>query len=107
MRYLIISAYFLLTITESVAAQCKLERVIGYTLVAAKTVVAHIDDGKREDGFSGCTYGRILVFDDNTGVRCAEYNYEYAYRPDAYIFVRGGSIKMCIEGYLYDANSLN
>jgi len=87
-------------------AACRLNRVVGYTLVAAKTVVAKIENGNREDGFSGCSYGRILVFDDNTGLRCAEYNYEYAYRPDAFIFIRGGDIKVCIEGYLYDMNPL-
>ena len=72
----------------------------------AKTVVAKIENGKREDGFSGCTHGRILVFEDNTGLRCAEYNYEYAYRPNAFIFVRSSDIKVCIEGYLYDVNPL-
>jgi hypothetical protein len=105
--YRLLIAIVCLALTSIQAfAFCKLNRVMGYTLVAQKTVVAKIEDGKREDGFSGCTYGRILVFEDNTGLRCAEYNYEYSYRPDAFIFVRGSDIKACIEGYLYDLNPL-
>jgi hypothetical protein len=80
---------------------------VGYTLVAQKVVAGYIENGKRESSFNGCTYGRILVFDDNTGVQCAEYNYSYAYRPDAFIFVRGSSIRICIENDWYDAQSLN
>jgi hypothetical protein len=99
-------AICLALISMHASAACRLGRVVGYTLVASKTVIAKIEDGKREDGFSGCTYGRILVFEDNTGLTCAEYNYEYAYRPDAYIFVRGSDFKVCIEGYLYDMNPL-
>jgi hypothetical protein len=89
-----------------VSAACRLSKVVGYTLVAEKTVVEFIENGKRESGFTGCTYGRILVFEDNTGVRCVEYNYSYAYRPDAYIFMRGSSIRICIDNYWYDANQL-
>jgi len=47
-----------------------------------------------------------LVFDDNTGVRCTGYSYNYAYRPDAYIFVNSTLIKMCIEGEWFDVAGL-
>jgi hypothetical protein len=87
-------------------ASCNLDRVVGFTLVAKKTVIAYIDHGERVDGFNGCTYGRILVFEDNTGVRCDEYNYAYAYRPDAYLFATSTRIKGCIEGEWYDLSSL-
>jgi hypothetical protein len=87
-------------------AGCNLDRVVGYTLVAKKTVVGFINDDKREDSFSGCEYGRVLVFDDNTGVRCTGYSYSYAYRPDAYIFINSASIRLCIEGEWFDAERL-
>ena len=87
-------------------AACDLDRVVGYTLAARKTVVAKIENDQREDGFTGCSYNRILVFDDNTGLRCAEYNYHYAYRPEAFIFVNSYSIKACIDGEMMDLQPL-
>jgi hypothetical protein len=83
-------------------ASCELNDLIDYTLFAKKTVVAYIENGERTDGFTGCQSGRILVFDDNTGVVCQSYNYSYEYRPDAYLFANGGSMKACIENELYD-----
>jgi hypothetical protein len=105
MRSIIAAAIWLLGVVPTFAA-CNLDRVIGYTLVAKKTVVAFIQDDKREDSFSGCQFGRVLVFDDNTGVRCTGYSYNYAYRPDAYIFVNSTLIKMCIEGEWFDVAGL-
>jgi hypothetical protein len=49
-------------------AKCRFDQVVGYTLVAKKTVIGFIQDDKREVEFSGCKFDRILVFDDNTGV---------------------------------------
>ena len=87
-------------------AACNLDRVVGYTLIAKKTIVAFIQDDEREDSFSGCQFGRILVFDDNTGVRCTGYNYTYAYRPDAFIFSNLSAMKMCVEGEWLDVSSI-
>lgn len=87
-------------------ARCDLGRVVGFTLVAKKTIVAYIEHGSRVDGFNGCNFDRILVFEDNTGLRCAEYNYAYAYRPDAYLFANSTSIKGCIEDEWYDLSRL-
>lgn len=93
--------------TSPAYADCDdLDDVMGYTLVAKKTVVAHIDDGKRSEGYSGCTYNRILVFEDNTGLTCASYEYDYAYRPDAYIFVDGSRVKVCIDDETLDMRHL-
>jgi hypothetical protein len=84
-------------------ASCDLNNLIGFTLFAKKTVTAYIDEnGQRTDGFIGCQYGRVLVFDDNTGVVCQGYNYSYEYRPDAYLFAHGNSMKACIENEMYD-----
>ncbi|MGV7212513.1 hypothetical protein [Bradyrhizobium sp. UFLA05-112] len=57
-----------------------------------------IQDNERKGEFTGCEYDRILVFDDNTAVRCTSYNYTYSYRPDAYVFMnRSNDIRICIE----------
>jgi hypothetical protein len=90
-------------INSDAMAECDLSDLIGYTIVARKTVAGYIEKGKRKPDFEGCDFDRIIVFDDNTGVRCATYSYSYFYRPDAFIFSRGaGLMKMCIEGELYD-----
>jgi hypothetical protein len=88
-------------------AECRLDDLIGYTIIAKKTIIGRVDKDGRHDDFQGCDYGRIIIFDDNTGVACQEYGYEYAYRPDAYIMARGGSIKMCVEGDMYHVGSLS
>jgi hypothetical protein len=84
-------------------ADCKLDYLIGYTLIASKTIDGYVEQGKRKDDFEGCDFDRIIVFDDNTGVRCTSYSYSYSYRPTAYIFSHGrGLMKMCVEGEMYD-----
>jgi hypothetical protein len=87
-------------------ASCSLERLIGYTLVAAKTVQSHIDKGIKKDDFEGCDYDRIIVFEDDTGVKCASYSYTYSYRPKAYIFVSNRDIKICVNDELFDASQI-
>jgi hypothetical protein len=84
-------------------ADCDLDNLIGYTMVDSKTIDGYIEHGKRNGDFEGCDFDRIIVFDDNNGVRCTSYNYSYSYRPTAYIFFQGrGFMKMCVEGELYD-----
>ena len=77
---------------------------VGYTIVAVKTVTKWVDpsSGKSSDSFEGCEHGRIIVFDDNTALVCAEYGYQYAYRPDAAILSNGSSFVMVVEGDAYD-----
>ena len=79
-------------------AECDLHEVVGYTLAAIKTIAGRIDKDGRNDDYQGCDFDRILVFDDNTGVRCTTYTYSYSYRPRAYIWAGGGSIRMCVAG---------
>lgn len=89
------------------AAQCDLSDLVGYTLVAQKTIAGYIENENRGEDFEGCNFDRIIVFDDNTGVQCLTYSYSYSYRPEAYIFVEGPtSMKMCVEGELYDVAPL-
>ena len=87
-------------------AECNLSRLVGYTLIAEKTIEAWIEDGEKKDGYEGCNQGRVLVFTDGTGVMCNDYEYEYAYRHDAFIFSNGSSLKACIEGDLLDVQLL-
>lgn len=89
----------------------KLERLVGYTILASKTIKGWYDDNEREDGaFKGCRHGRVIVFTDGTGLTCAEYGYMYAYRPTAIILGKrmdvGGrsftDFKMVVEDEVYD-----
>jgi hypothetical protein len=105
MRFVIGLSIWFASVIPSLAA-CNLDRVVGYTLIAKKTIVAFVQDDKREDSFSGCQFGRILVFDDNTGVRCTDYNYTYAYRPEAFLFANSSDMKMCVEGEWFEVARL-
>lgn len=87
-------------------AMCDLDQMVGYTLIAKKIIAGSITDEKKEDEFSGCDFDRILIFDDNTAVRCTNYSYHYAYRPTAWIFVKSSSIKLCIDNSWFDAAPL-
>lgn len=90
-------------LTGPAQAQCNLSELVGYTLIAQRTIDGYIQGEKRSDDFEGCDFDRVIVFDDNTGVRCMTYSYTYSFRPDAYIFAdRIGSMKMCVEDELYD-----
>ena len=109
MRWLIIFLTVSLNAMTSVQAfaECELQQLIGYTLVGSKTIGGYLEKGKRSDDFEGCDFGRMIVFDDNTGVRCTSYSYSYSYRPTAYIFSLGRSaLKMCVEGELYDVEPI-
>lgn len=57
-------------------------------------------------GSTAATFDRIPVFEDNTGLRCDEYNYAYPYMPDAYLVATSTRIKGCIEDEWYDLSRL-
>jgi hypothetical protein len=78
-----------------------LSRYVGYTIVAVKTVVKSVDDDGEKTSFSGCTYNRIIVFDDGKYVTCASYGYQYAYRPRAIILSNGSSMIMVVGDDIY------
>jgi hypothetical protein len=97
-----------LMFTCSARAECDLSQLVGYKLIAEKTIDGYIQDGKRGDDFEGCDFDRTIVFDDNTGVLCMTFSYSYSFRPDAYIFASGpGSMKMCVDDELYDVAPLH
>ncbi len=89
----------------------ELENLVGYTIIDTKTIVAWHDDDEQEEGsFNGCSHGRVIVFTDGTTLTCAEYGYQYAYRPTAIILAkkityRGKSFydfKMVVGDEVYD-----
>ena len=85
-------------IAQGAAAKCQTDLPIGSQLLARKTITAWIEQGREQDGYQGCTFGRVLVFEDRTGVACAGYHYQYAYRPQAEIWAAGGRWLLCIDG---------
>jgi hypothetical protein len=106
-RIFAISAAVLSQVIPTIAfAGCDLDNFVGYTLIASKYVAAHFDKGDKKDGFEGCAYNRVLVFDDQTGVRCTGYSYHYAYHPKAYVFSNGSSMKACIDDSVFDVGPL-
>jgi hypothetical protein len=89
----------------------KLSRLVGYVIVDAKTIKGWYDESEKEDGaFKGCKHGRVIVFTDNKALTCAEFGYQYAYRPTAIILAKsityqGSTIydyKMVVGDDIYD-----
>src|SRR5437764_1214629 len=67
----------------------KLRDLVGYTIVDAKTIKGWYDDDEKVEGlFKGCRSGRVIIFADNTILKCTGYNYQYAYRPTAVILAK-------------------
>lgn len=66
----------------------ELEDLVGYTVIDSKTVERWYDDDEKDDSFNGCNYDRVIVFTDGTALTCAEYGYQYAYRPTAAILAK-------------------
>ena len=87
-----------------------LNGLVGYTITASKTINRWYDDEKGNDTFEGCDRGRVIVFDDNTSLTCAEYGYQYVHTPKAIILTRkitskGKSfydVKMVVGDEVYD-----
>lgn len=89
----------------------KLEGLVGYVIADSKTIKGWYDDDEREEGaFKGCKHGRKIVFTDNRILTCAQYGYQYAYRPTAIILAKEISyqgksfydFKMIVEDEVYD-----
>jgi hypothetical protein len=85
-------------------------------IIASKTIDGWYSTSRDDDedgdhsSFEGCSYDRVIKFSDGTRLRCAEYGYQYAYRPTAIIFAKkleyGGrsvvDFKMLVEDTVYD-----
>jgi hypothetical protein len=106
MRSIATAILALAVATPCAAQSCNLDDMVGYTLIARKTIEGRIDNGRRSDDFEGCDFDRIIAFGDNTGVRCTSYSYSYAYRPTAYIWSRGYELRMCVNENEYPIGPL-
>jgi len=88
----------------------ELEDLVGYTIVASKTVERWYDEDEKDYSFNGCSHGRVIVFTDGTTLTCAGYGYQYAYRPTAVILAKEISyqgksfydLKMVVGDEVYD-----
>ena len=86
-------------------AGCKIDvsDYVGWQIIYSGTVTGYIDEnGKREDDFEGCEYGRILIVDYSKKATCVEYSYAYAFQPDIVVLSNGHSLKACIDNEIYD-----
>ena len=85
------------------AEGCDLSRVIGYSLVTQKTIEAYIEKGQRTRGFIGCQPDRVLVFTDNSGVRCRDKSVQSITLPRAFLFARSETdVKVCVGDEMLD-----
>lgn len=88
----------------------ELDDLVGYIILESKTIDSWQDDDERDDSFEGCSYGRVIIFTDQTMLTCAEYGYQYAYRPTAIILAKKISyqgksfydFKMIVGDEIYD-----
>ena len=92
-----------IAVPQARAAGCDLSQVIGYQLVAMKTIEAYIERGQKLRGYKGCQPDRVLVFTDNTGLRCKGMSVQGGDLPRAYVFARSQTdIKLCIGDDMLD-----
>src|SRR5262249_15666707 len=90
--------------------RCDLGRVMGFQVVFGKAIEGYIENGKRRWGYEGCRPDRVVVFADNTGVRCKELVIRRLddKRPTGFLLGRSnGELKLCVEGDLMDVTSSN
>ena len=110
-RVTAIASALLFSATARADLADELDDLIGYTILDSKTVASWYDDDEKEEGaFKGFKHGRVIVFTDNKTLTCAEYGYQYAYRPTAIILAKEVSyqgksfydFKMIVEDEVYD-----
>ena len=90
--------------------RCDLNALVGYQVLFGKPIAAYIQDGERKSGYEGCEPDRVLVFADNTGVRCKDIGRQHLDDlPTGYLFARKnlGDLKLCVEGELFDVTQTN
>jgi hypothetical protein len=90
--------------------RCNLNTLVGYQIVFAKPIMGYIQGSIRMKGYEGCELDRVLVFADNTGVRCKDVVVQHLDElPTGYLFARNnfGDMKLCVEGELFDVSQTN
>ena len=102
----IVFSVALLAATWLPAQSIDFSSLFGYIVLGTETV-----DGT----FEGCSHGKTVGFDRGGSVECAEYGYQYAYRPSAAILVTtldtGSSTailcKLAVGDHIYSARCDN
>ncbi len=89
--------------------RCDLNGLVGYQILFAKPIEGYIQDGLKRKGYQGCEPDRVLVFSDNTGVRCKDLARQTVDGlPTGYLFIRNlGDMKLCVDGELMDVSQTN
>jgi hypothetical protein len=90
--------------------RCDLNPLLGYQIVLARLIAGFIQGGVRNLGHESCEPDRVLVFDDNTRVRCKDLVRQYLEAlPTGYLFARSnlGDLKLCVEGDLFAVSQTN
>ena len=107
MKKILTMGLFFLAASQALGiSDSQLKRLEGYTLIRVGEITGwQNSDGKRGDAFEGCDYGRRLFIDGGLQVTCQSYSYSYSYRPTAFFFKRGSTLKMIIENDVYDVTS--
>ena len=109
-RLMLCAAMVILISATAVPAQADrcarlLRRMEGWTIISVTNV-----DGE----FEGCDHGKRIKMANGAVYTCAEYNYTYAYSPDAIVFGKKLSllgrtyisIKILVEGELMEMQLL-
>tara|TARA_R110000868_G_scaffold407650_2_gene689296 strand:- start:1531 stop:1854 length:324 start_codon:yes stop_codon:yes gene_type:complete len=104
MKYLLLAYLLATSITANASLGNDLSGLVGYTIIASKTITGWYDNDndKKSDSFEGCSFSRVIVFDNSQTLTCNEYNYEYSYRPTAIILSNGSSFKMIVGDHVYN-----
>lgn len=90
--------------------RCDLNGMVGYQIIQAKPIEGYIQGGMRKDGYDGCEPDRVLLFDDNTGVRCTELIRQHVDGlPTGYLFARNSlaDLKLCVDGDMFTVSQTN
>ncbi len=98
-------AILALVLATTAEAGCEVDvsDYVGWRIIYSGTVTGYMDEnGKKEDDFEGCEYGRILIVDYSKKVTCAGYSYAYAFHPDIVVLSKGHSLQACIDNEMYD-----
>jgi hypothetical protein len=99
-------AWGLSCLNSSASTVDALRSYVGFKIVAVKTIEKSVStkDGSSKEEFEGCDFDRVIVFTDNTFVKCNSYRYHYAYRPEAVILTDGFRWVMIVDDDEYDVN---
>ncbi len=111
MRFVVMATVISLLMSGFAQAdgRCDLNGLVGYQILFAKPIQGYIEGGVRKKGYEGCEADRVLVFSDNTGVRCKELVRQHGDLPTGYLFARNnlGDLKLCVDGELFDVSQTN